>query len=474
MILMEGSVIMLFDLKEYENKKVHFIGIGGVSMSGLAAILLNSNIKVTGSDFKESDNVRRLREKGAVIFFGHHKENITDQDIVVYTAAIRDDNEELMQARELGITTYDRAEFLGHIIQNFTNSIAVTGTHGKTSTTSMLSAISLAADVDPTILVGANLPLIGGNYRIGDSDFFITEACEYKESFLRFPGKVALILNIEADHLDYYRDLNHILDTFRVYVSVMPKDGIVVANADDANMAYVLQDATIKTLTFGIRNGDLRAEEISYSPQGKPSFKVVYQGKPLTELTLQVPGEFNIYNALGAIGASLSSGLSMDAIKRGLETYRGVDKRFQHLYTENGIMVIDDYAHHPGEVTSAIDTVLRMEHRKVHVVFQSHTYTRTRALFDDFVECFDRVDSLTLLPIYAAREPDTGLVSAQELGDAIRSRKTVETKNFETFEEAAKHLASIARSGDIVLTMGAGESVKVAEYLKPLLEKQLL
>ena len=473
MILMEGSVIMLFDLKEYENKKVHFIGIGGVSMSGLAAILLNSNIQVTGSDFKESDNVRRLREKGAVIFFGHHKENITDQDIVVYTAAIREDNEELMRARELGITTYDRAEFLGHIIQNFTNSIAVTGTHGKTSTTSMLSAISLAAEVDPTILVGANLPLIGGNYRIGDSDFFITEACEYKESFLRFPGKVALILNIEADHLDYYRDLNHILDTFRTYVSVMPKDGTVVANADDANMAYVLQDATIKTLTFGIRSGDLRAEDISYDSEGKAHFKVMHHGKPLTELTLQVPGEFNIYNALGAIGAALSSGISIDAIRRGLETYRGVDKRFQHLYTENGIRVIDDYAHHPGEVLNAIDTVLRMDHRKVHVVFQSHTYTRTRALFDDFVECFDRVDSLTLLPIYAAREPDTGLVSAEELGDAIRRRKTVETCNFETFEEAAKHLATIAGSGDIVLTMGAGESVKVAEYLKPLLEEKM-
>ncbi len=460
---------MLFDLKEYENKKVHFIGIGGVSMSGLAAILLNSNIKVTGSDFKESDNIKRLREKGAEIFFGHHKENITNQDIVVYTAAIREDNEELIRAKELGIITYDRAEFLGHIIQNFTNSIAVTGTHGKTSTTSMLSAISLAAEVDPTILVGANLPLIGGNYRIGDSDFFITEACEYKESFLRFPGKVALILNIEADHLDYYRDLTHILDTFRKYVTVMPKGGVVVANADDPNMDYVLKDATIKTLTFGIHKGELRADKITYNALGQPSFTVLYHGKLLTNLTLKVPGEFNIYNALGAIGASLSSGLAIDDIKKGLESYMGVDKRFQHLYTKNGIMVIDDYAHHPGEVKSSIDTVLKIDHKKVHVVFQSHTYTRTRALFDDFVKSFDLVDSLTLLPIYAARELNTGLVSANELGDAIRKRDTVPTHNFETFEEAAKHLSTIVEPGDIVLTMGAGESVKVAEFLKPLL-----
>lgn len=460
---------MLFDLKEYENKKVHFIGIGGVSMSGLAAILLNSSIKVSGSDFKESDTVRRLREKGAEIFFGHHKENITDQDIVVYTAAIREDNEELIRARELGIITYDRAEFLGHIIQNFTNSIAVTGTHGKTSTTSMLSAISLAADADPTILVGGNLPLIGGNYRIGDSDLFITEACEYKASFLRFPGKVAIILNIEADHLDYYRDLDHILDTFRTYLTVMPEDGIVVANADDPSMAYVLSDSPVKTLTFGLLKGDLQARDITYDRNGRAHFKVYLRGELLTELTLGVPGEFNVYNALGAIGASLSSGLPLEAVKKGLEEYLGVNKRFQHLYTKNGIMVIDDYAHHPGEIHSAIDTVLKMEHRKVHVVFQSHTYTRTRALFHEFTACFDQVDSLILLPIFAAREPDTGLVSAEELGDAIRERNTVETVNFSTFEEAARYLSEKAVPGDIVLTMGAGESVKVAEILEDLL-----
>lgn len=460
---------MLFDLKEYENKKVHFIGIGGVSMSGLAAILLNSNIKVSGSDFKESENVKRLREKGAEIFFGHHKENITDQDIVVYTAAIREDNEELMQARAMGKITYDRAEFLGHIIQNFTNSIAVTGTHGKTSTTSMLSAVAMAADADPTILVGGNLPLIGGNYRIGDSDLFITEACEYKASFLRFPGKVALILNIEADHLDYYRDLSHILDTFREYLTVMPKDGTVVANADDPNMDYVLKDAKVKTLTFGIRKGELRAKNISYDKAGRAAFSVYREDAHLTDISLMVPGEFNIYNALGAIGASLSSGISLEAIRKGLEGYLGVDKRFQHLYTRNDIMVIDDYAHHPGEIENAIDTVLKMEHRKIHVVFQSHTYTRTKALFNEFVSCFDEVDSLTILPIFAAREPDTGLVSAEELGDAIRKRNTVDAVNFTDFSEAAEHLKGLVLPGDIVLTMGAGESVKVAELLKELL-----
>lgn len=461
---------MLFDLKEYENKKVHFIGIGGVSMSGLAAILLNNQIQVTGSDFKESKNTEKLKNRGAVIFYGHHKENITDQDIVVYTAAIREDNEELQEARAKGIPTYDRAEFLGHLIKNFTNSIAVTGTHGKTSTTSMLSAISLADEKDPTILVGANLPLIGGNYRIGDSDFFITEACEYKASFMQFPGKVALILNVEADHLDYYRDLQHILDTFKAYITVMPAGGTVVANADDPNMEYILQDAKVKVLPFGIHKGKLKAENITFDEMGRASFDAVLEGKILTTIHLKVPGEFNIYNALGAIGASLSSGISLEGIRKGLENYEGVDKRFQHLYTKNEITVLDDYAHHPGEIKNALDTVLKMKHNKIHVVFQSHTYTRTKALFNEFTECFDAMDTLLLLPIFAAREPDTGLVSSEELGDAIRKRNTVPTVNFTEFQDAAAYLKEIAKPGDIILTMGAGESVKVAEVLKPMLD----
>lgn len=461
---------MLFDLKEYENKKVHFIGIGGVSMSGLAAILLNNQIQVTGSDFKESKNTEKLKNRGAVIFYGHHKENITDQDIVVYTAAIREDNEELQEARAKGIPTYDRAEFLGHLIKNFTNSIAVTGTHGKTSTTSMLSAISLADEKDPTVLVGANLPLIGGNYRIGDSDFFITEACEYKASFMQFPGKVALILNVEADHLDYYRDLQHILDTFKAYITVMPAGGTVVANADDPNMEYILQDAKVKVLPFGIHKGKLKAENITFDEMGRASFDAVLEGKILTTIHLKVPGEFNIYNALGAIGASLSSGISLEGIRKGLENYEGVDKRFQHLYTKNDITVLDDYAHHPGEIKNALDTVLKMKHNKIHVVFQSHTYTRTKALFNEFAECFDAMDTLLLLPIFAAREPDTGLVSSEELGDAIRKRNTVPTVNFTEFQDAAAYLKEIAKPGDIILTMGAGESVKVAEMLKLMLD----
>ena len=274
---------------------------------------------------------------------------------------------------------------------------------------------------------------------------------------------------MEADHLDYYRDLQHILDTFKEYITVMPKEGTVVANADDPNMDYILQDAEVEVLTFGIHKGRLNAENIKFDEMGRASFDVILDGKLLMPIHLKVPGEFNIYNALGAIGASLSSGISMEGIKKGLEGYEGVDKRFQHLYTKNGIIVLDDYAHHPGEIKNALDTVLKMKHNKVHVVFQSHTYTRTKALFQEFSECFDDIDTLLLLPIFAAREPDTGLVSSEELGDAIRARATVKTINVTDFDEAARHLKEVAQPGDIILTMGAGESVKVAEALEPLL-----
>jgi UDP-N-acetylmuramate--alanine ligase len=457
---------MSFDFRDYQGKKVHFIGIGGVSMSGLAAVLLNNHIEVSGSDFKESPALDRLRKKGARIILGHHKENITDQDLVVYTAAIREDNEELMEARRRGVRTLDRAEFLGHLMKNFRNSIAVSGTHGKTSTTSMLSSIAMNSTMDPTILVGGELPLINGNFRIGNSDLFITEACEYKGSFLKFPAQTALILNVEADHLDYYRDLQHVLDTFKSYITLVPKDGTVVANADDPHMDYILEGAEPRVITFGINKGDLRAKDITYDAKGRGSFRAYLRGEFLVAVTLSVPGEFNILNALGAIGASLAAGIPLESIRKGLDAFSGVNKRFQLLFTEKEITVIDDYAHHPGEIRASLDTAKKMDYNHLHVVFQPHTYTRTKSLFGEFAESFDRVDNLVLLDIYAAREPDTGLVTSEELGDAIRERQTVNVVNMHTFEDAADYLMGVLEPRDIVITMGAGESVRVAELLK--------
>ncbi|HSP47716.1 MAG TPA: Mur ligase family protein, partial [Clostridiaceae bacterium] len=326
--------------------------------------------------------------------------------------------------------------------------------------------IAMNSTMDPTILVGGELPLINGNFRIGNSDLFITEACEYKGSFLKFPAQTALILNVEADHLDYYRDLQHVLDTFKSYITLVPKDGTVVANADDPHMDYILEGAEPRVITFGIKKGDLRAKDISYDAKGRGSFKAYLDNEFLVDVTLSVPGEFNILNALGAIGASLAAGIPLESIRKGLDTFSGVNKRFQLLFTEKEITVIDDYAHHPGEIKASLDTAERMDFNHLHVVFQPHTYTRTKSLFGEFAESFDRVDNLVLLDIYAAREPDTGLVTSEELGDAIRERNTVNVVNMHTFEDAADYLMGVLEPNDIVITMGAGESVRVAELLK--------
>ncbi|NLC66976.1 MAG: UDP-N-acetylmuramate--L-alanine ligase [Clostridium sp.] len=460
---------MVFDLKEYKDKTVHFIGIGGVSMSGLAAILLDNKVKVTGSDFKKSANTNKLESFGAKIYYEQKKENITNPDIVVYTVAVDKSNDELKEALKKGIPTYTRAEFLGHILNNFNNSIAVSGTHGKTSTTSMLSSIALSGKLDPTILVGANLPLIDGNYRIGKGELFITEACEYKESFLKFPGKVSILLNFEEDHLDYYRDLKHILDTFRKYITLLPKDGTIVCNSDDPNMQYVIEDSEQKKITFGIKKGMIKAKNIKYNKLGNSSFDVYKNEDFLMHIKLNVPGEFNIYNALASIGASIASGIDKKTIEKGLNSYQGVDKRFQYLFEKNNIKVFDDYAHHPKEIEASIKAAKNIKHNNIHIVFQPHTFSRTKALFHDFAASFDNIKSLVLLDIFPAREIDRGIVSSEDLAKEIKKRNTLDVYKASSFENAADILKKVSKPSDIIITMGAGESVKVAEILKEIL-----
>lgn len=460
---------MVFDLKEYKDKTVHFIGIGGVSMSGLAAILLDNEIKVTGSDFKKSETLERLEKLGAEIYFGHKKENIKNQNIVVYTVAVDKNNEELKNALEKGIQTYTRAEFLGHILHNFNNSIAISGTHGKTSTTSMLSSIALYGKLDPTILVGANLPLINGNYRIGKGELFITEACEYKESFLKFPGKISVLLNFEEDHLDYYRDLQHILDTFKKYLTLLPKNGIIVCNSDDPNMEYVLEGSSQRKISFGIKSGTLKAKNISYNNLGHPSFDVYKNKDFLMHINLKVPGEFNIYNSLASVGASMAAKINLKTIEKGLNNYLGVDKRFEYLFEKNNIKVYDDYAHHPREIEASIKAAKNIDHKNIHIVFQPHTFSRTKALFHDFASSFDNIKSLVLLDIFPAREVDTGIISSEDLAKEIKKRNTVDVYKAASFENAAEILKEVSHPSDIIITMGAGESVKVASFLENIL-----
>jgi UDP-N-acetylmuramate--alanine ligase len=453
-----------FDLNRDINRKVHFIGIGGISMSGLAALLLKKGFEISGSDAKESKITDKLKTEGAEIYIGHSKENLKNVDLVVYTAAIPSDNPELIEAKAKNIELMDRAEFLGYIMKGHKFNVAIAGTHGKTTTTSMLSHVTLKANLDPTILIGGELDIIDGNFRIGNSEYFVTEACEYKESFLRFPPFIGVILNIEADHLDYYRDLDHIKEAFSKFTNLIPKDGYLIGYCEDENVEEVLNKAKCNVLTYGINKGDVRAKNISFDSKGHATFTVTKDNMDLFDVTLQTTGKHNILNALSIICVSLIFGVSKEAIIEGLSECKGAHKRFEYKGEFNGATIIDDYAHHPTEIKATLDTAALIPHEKIYAVFQPHTYTRTKTLFDDFTRCFSNADELLLMDIYAAREKNTGLVSSDSLGDAIR-KTGVNCINVHNHEEAAKYLMNKASTGDLILTIGAGDVVKVADLI---------
>lgn len=457
---------MSFDFIKDKNKKIHFIGIGGISMSGLAAVLLNSGFKVSGSDFKDSKIVEKLRTEGAEIYIGHNRENIKDVDLVVYTAAIPSDNPELLEANAQNIQLMDRAEFLGQIMKGHKYNVAISGTHGKTTCTSMLSYITLAEDLDPTILVGGELDAIDGNFRIGNSEYFLTEACEYKRSFLKFFPYVGVILNIDADHLDYYKDINEIQETFLSFSTLIPNDGYLVGYGDDIRVRQILSEAKCNTLSYGFKDADITAKNIVFNKNGCATFDVYRNTENLFSLTLNVPGKHNILNALASICVSLIFNISNDSIISGLSKCKGAHKRFEYKGDMNGVTVIDDYAHHPTEIKATLSTANQIHHNKIYCIFQPHTYTRTKALFDEFTDCFSDADELILMDIYAAREKNTGLVSSDELGNAIRA-KNVKCTNVHSHDEALKYVQSKLTEGDLLLTVGAGDVVIVGEkYLE--------
>lgn len=433
-------------------------------MSGLAAVLLNNGYKVSGSDSKESAILDKLRKKGAQIYIGHDSKNLVDVDLVVYTAAIPDSNPEIIEAKKQNLILMDRAEFLGLIMKGHKYNVAVAGTHGKTTCTSMISHITLEGDLDPTILVGGELDVINGNYRIGQSEYFITEACEYKASFLRFFPYVGIILNIDADHLDYYKDINHIAETFEKFSHLIPKDGYLIGYGGDERVKAILDKADCNTISYGFDNEDIVAKNISYDNKGCATFTVYEKDKELFKVSLSNPGKHNVLNALSAISTGLIFNIPSDKIISGLKKCKGAHKRFEYKGEVNGITIIDDYAHHPVEIKATLNTAQKVDHNKVYCVFQPHTYTRTKTLFDEFTTAFDNCDELILMDIYAAREADTGLVSSDELGDAIRARG-IKCTNVHSHEEAANILKSKAKRGDIILTVGAGDVVIVGDKI---------
>ena len=445
---------------------IHFIGIGGISMSGLAEILIDEGFTVTGSDAHESDLTRHLETKGAKVAYGQREENITDDiDVVVYTAAVHPDNPEFVRASEKGLPILTRAELLGQIMKNYANAIAISGTHGKTTTTSMITEILLSADTDPTISVGGILNSISGNIRVGGPDLFVTEACEYTNSFLSFFPTTAVILNIEADHLDFFKDIKDIRRSFRLFAEKVPEKGWLVINQDIENMEEIIEGLSCKVITFGkSRKSRYQAENIRFDDFARATYDLIIDGAVVDTVTLGVPGEHNVYNSLAAAAVCAELGISLEMIKKGLKRFTGTNRRFEKKGEVSGVTVIDDYAHHPQEIRATLETAKHYPHRKLWVVFQPHTYTRTKAFLDDFADALSLADEVILADIYAARETDNLGISSSDIAERIE-KKGVKAHYIPSFEGIETFILENCIHGDLLITMGAGDIVKVGETL---------
>lgn len=445
---------------------IHFIGIGGISMSGLAEILLEEGFTVSGSDSKESPLTKKLASEGARIAYGQKAENITpDIDCVVYTAAINRSNPELIEAVAQKIPMLTRAELLGQLMKNYDTPIAVSGTHGKTTTTSMISHILLEADLDPTISVGGILKAIGGNIRVGGSQTFVTEACEYTNSFLHFFPKISVILNIEEDHLDFFKDLEDIRHSFQQFAELLPEDGTLVINGDITDYQEIYSGLPCRVVTYGSSSDfDYSADHITYDEKGHVSFDLIKHGKHTDHIVLSVTGDHNVSNALSAIAVAELLNVPMDVIKKGLLSFTGTDRRFEYKGEFNGVTVVDDYAHHPTEIAATLKAAKHYPHNKVWCVFQPHTYTRTKAFFHEFAEALSHADHLVLADIYAARETDTLGISSADLAEEVKKLGT-DAHYFPTFGDIEAFLKENCKAGDLLITMGAGDIVTVGEDL---------
>lgn len=445
-----------------DSAHIHMVGIGGISMSALAHMLKFFGYEVSGSDRSETETTKKLAAAGINVKIGHNPDNITTQDLVCYTAAIPKDNPELVKARSLGIPLLERAELLGELMKRYKYPIAVAGTHGKTTTTAMLSLVLLEADLDPTVLVGGELSQIGGNYKIGSNDYLVFEACEYVESFLHFNPFISVITNVEEDHLDYFTDISHIISAFERFARLNSPLGCIIVCSDDKNTQTVVQNVKKRIVKYGIigRNNDFFADNIYFTKTGKTHMSVFAFGEHVIDLELSVHGDHNVRNALGAFAAAWELGLGAEEIKRGLESFGGTKRRFEHLGKFNGVMVVDDYAHHPTEIRSTLETSKKLTNGKVWCIFQPHTYSRTKAFLPEFAKALDIADHVVLADIYSAREKYDGSIHSCDLAALLEN-----STYMNDFSAIENYVKKNARPGDLVITMGAGDIYKVGNAL---------
>ncbi|MDE6931618.1 MAG: UDP-N-acetylmuramate--L-alanine ligase [Oscillospiraceae bacterium] len=439
-------------------RRVHLAGIGGVSMSPLAEVLHGMGLAVQGSDQSGSPAVDHLRAQGISVHVGHEASDIEGAEFLIRTAAIHDDNPEIAAARAQGIPVFERAEAWGAIMRQYENAVCIAGTHGKTTTTSMTTHIFMAAQADPTVMIGGTLPMLHSGYRVGRGDTIILESCEYCNSFLHFFPTVAVVLNVEADHLDFFKDLDDIKRSFRRFAQLTPPDGRIVVNADDEGAMDALKGLPL--FTFGCREGaDCQARDLTWHG-GRPDFDVVVDGKVYTHLSLRVAGLHNVYNALAAASAAYVLGIPSKAVRQGLEGFFGAGRRFELKGQYNGARVYDDYAHHPAELHALLEMAQSLGCERVICAFQPHTYTRTKALFDDFVRELQLADLVILTDIYAAREQNTIGISSRDLAERIPGALYCPS-----LPEAAEKLRELAQPGDLIVTAGAGDIYTVGEML---------
>ena len=440
-------------------KRAHLVGVGGVSMSPLAQVLHGAGVVVTGSDMHESAEVAHLRTLGIPVTIGHLPQSVAGADCVIRTAAVHDDNPEIAAARAAGIPVFERAQAWGALMRHYENALCVAGTHGKTTTTSMCAHIFLAAQRDPSIMIGGVLPALGAGHRVGHGDTIILESCEYCNSFLSFFPTVAVILNVDADHLDFFKDLEDVKRSFRRFAELVPETGFVVADRDDANTMDALAGLDRPTVTFGLEEGDVHAANLTWHG-GFADFDAIVNGQPYAHISLSVPGVHNVRNALAACAAAHCLGIPAAAVEEGLRAFHGAGRRFEKKGEFHGAMVYDDYAHHPHELQALLTTAKGLGYQRIICAFQPHTYSRTHELFHDFVEVLKLPDITLLAEIYAARETNTLGISSNDL-----AREIPGSIYCPTLADVTEQLRRLAQPGDLILTVGAGDIYQAGEAL---------